>query len=278
MRTSQFLASAFSAAIILTLVAGCSGGNNTDGASTFAPSAAQTSGAGAASPGTRLAIGPLSKANPCMVVAGDVPLASAASFAVLGASTVTSTGSTILNGDIGVSPGTSITGFGPGVVNHGAIYAGGPVAAQAQADLAVGYNYTVALANPTALPADIGGTTIMPGLYNAPTTLGITGTVTLDGEHNSNSVFIFQIPSTLTTAVRSRVELIHDANACNIFWQVGSSATLNTNSHFRGTIMAAVSISVSSTAQVRGRLLAESGAVTMIDDRVNRYHIDNRPR
>jgi hypothetical protein len=260
--------------MIVTLVAGCSGSNGAGGASAFAPSA-QTSGMGS-SPGAGTSIGPLSKANPCAVVKGDVPLASAASFAVLGSSTVTSTGLTILNGNLGVSPGTSITGFGPGVVQHGAIYAGGPVAAQGQADLATGYNYTVALTNPTAIPADIGGTTIMPGLYDAPTTLGITGTVTLDGEHNSNSVFIFQIPSTLTTAVRSRVKLIHEANACNIFWQVGSSATLNTASHFRGTIMAAVSISVSSTAQVRGRLLAESGAVTLIDDRVNSFRIENR--
>ncbi|MGA8574282.1 MAG: ice-binding family protein [Candidatus Cybelea sp.] len=275
MRTSHFLASAFGACITVTLVAGCSGSNNAGGASAFAPPA-QTSSTDRFSPRVSTSIGPLSKANPCPVVKGDVPLASAASFAVLGASTVTSTGLTILNGNLGVSPGTSITGFGPGVVNHGAIYAGGPVAAQGQADLAVGYNYTVALTNPTAIPADIGGTTIMPGLYNAPTTLGITGTVTLDGENNSNSVFIFQIPSTLTTAVRSRVKLIHEANACNVFWQVGSSATLNTASHFRGTIMAAVSISVSSTAQVRGRLLAESGAVTLIDDRVNSFRLENR--
>jgi len=164
----------------------------------------------------------------------------------------------------------------PGVVDHGAIYAGGPVAAQAQADLATGYNYTVALQNPTALPADIGGTTIMPGLYNAPTSLGITGTVTLDGKHKSNSLFVFQIPSTLTTAVRSRVKLINEANACNVFWQVGSSATLNTASHFRGTIMAAVSISVSSGVHVRGRLLAESGAVTLIDDKINSFRLENR--
>jgi hypothetical protein len=212
----------------------------------------------------------------CPIEQGDVPLASAASFAVLGASTVTSTGLTILNGNLGVAPGTSITGFGPGVVKNGAIYAGGPVAAQAQADLAIGYNYTLLLPNPTALPADIGGTTIAPGLYNAPTSLGITGTVTLDGKNQRKSLFIFQIPSTLTTGVRSRVKLINKANACNVFWQVGSSATLNTNSHFRGTIMAAVSISVSSKVQVRGRLLAETGAVTLIDDKINSFHLKNR--
>jgi hypothetical protein len=275
MRTSRTLLQAISAGAIVTLMAGCSGSSNASGDSAFAPSS-QAPGSSPFTTTGRTSIGPLSKADACPIVKGDVPLASAASFAVLGGTTVTSTGLTILDGNLGVSPGTSITGFGPGVVNHGAIYAGGPVAAQAQADLAVGYNYTVALTNPTALPLDIGGTTLMPGLYNAPTTLGITGTVTLDGEHNSNSVFIFQIPTTLTTGVRSRVKLIHEANACNVFWQVGSSATINTASHFRGTIMAAVSISVSSTAQVRGRLLAESGAVTLIDDRANSYRIENR--
>jgi hypothetical protein len=203
-----------------------------------------------------------------------VPLASAASFAVLGASTVTSTGLTVLHGNLGVSPGTSITGFGPGVVKHGAIYAGGPVASQAQADLATGYNYTVALQNPTALPADIGGTTITPGLYNALSSLGITGTATLDGQNNKDSVFIFQIPSTLTTAVKSRVTLINKANACNVFWQVGSSATLNTASRFKGTIMAAASITVGSAAKIRGRMLAESGAVTLIDDEIDSNRIN----
>ena len=178
-------------------------------------------------------------------------------------------------GNLGVSPGTSITGFGPGVVENGTTYAGGPVAAQAQADATTAYNYTVALQNPTQIPADIGGTTITPGLYNALTSLGITGTVTLDGKGKSNSVFIFQIPSTLTAEVKSQVKLVHQANACNVFWQVGSSATLDTNAHFKGTIMAAVSISVGSTAKVRGRLLAGSGAVTLIDDKVNSFYLKN---
>ena len=203
-----------------------------------------------------------------------MPLASAASFAVLGGSTVTSTGFTILDGNLGVFPGTSITGFGPGVVKHGAIYAGGSVAAQAQADLATGYNFAAGLQNPTALPIDIGGTTITPGLYNAVTTLAISGTATLDGQNNPNSLFIFQIPSTLTSGVNSRVKLINQANGCNVFWQVGTSATLNEGATFRGTIMSADSISVSSGVRVRGRLLAESGGVTLIDDRILEYHLN----
>jgi hypothetical protein len=275
MFTSKLLNYALSAIAIVTLLAGCSGGSgNAGGNSGFAPPA-QTPGMERLALLDSTSVGP-DGGQSCRVVNGDVPLASAASFAVLGGSTVTSTGLTILRGNLGVSPGTSITGFGPGVVKNGKIYPGGPVAAQAQADLAIGYNYTVALKNPTQIPADIGGTTITPGLYNALTTLGISGTVTLDGQNNSNSVFIFQIPSTLTTGVGSHVKLIHEANACNVFWQVGSSATLNTASEFRGTIMAFASISAGSRVVAKGRLLAESGAVTLIDDNINRYRIENR--
>lgn len=268
MRTSTSLSYALSVGAIITLLAGCGGSGNAGGSSAFAPPA-QTSSNVPLGSGDSASEGPLGKGRSCPIVAGDVPLASAASFAVLGASTVTSTGLTVLHGNLGVSPGTSITGFGPGVVKHGAIYAGGPVASQAQADLATGYSYTVALQNPTALPADIGGTTITPGLYNALSSLGVTGTATLDGQNHKDSVFIFQIPSTLTTAVKSRVTLINKANACNVFWQVGSSATLNTASRFKGTIMAADSISVGSGAKIRGRMLAESGAVTLIDDEID---------
>jgi len=274
MRTSNYFSPALSAGVIVILLAGCSGSSgNAGGGSGFAPPA-QMSNAGLALVDST-SMGP-ENAMSCPVIKGDVPLASATSFAVLGASTVTSTGLTILSGNLGVSPGTSITGFGPGVVRHGAIYPGGPVAAQAEADLATGYSYTVALKNPKAIPPDVGGMTIAPGLYKAPTSLGITGTLTLDGQNNSKSLFIFQIPSTLTTGVRSRIELIHEANACNVFWQVGSSATLNTASHFRGTLMAAVSISVGSAVEARGRLLAESGAVTLIDDGITSFRLENR--
>jgi hypothetical protein len=223
-------------------------------------------------------VAPLFNPRPCPIVPGDVPLASAASFAVLGNTTVTSTGLTELYGNLGVSPGTSITGFGPGVVKNGTIYPGGPVATQAQADLAIGYNYAAALPNPTQIPADIGGTTITPGLYNALSSLAITGTATLDGQNNKTSVFIFQIPSTLTVNVNSKVRFINGANACNVFWQVGSSATLDTGARFRGTIMAAVAISVGSAVKVNGRLLAESAAVTLIDDKVISYQRDQSDR
>src|SRR5580658_4220936 len=148
MRTSTPFAHALSIGAIFVLLAGCSGASNAGSSSGFAPTLASATSAQ-----------PLIQQPVCPIVKGDVPLASAASFAVLGGSTVTSTGLTILRGNLGVSPGTSITGFGPGVVRNGTIYPGGPVAAQAQADLAIGYDYTVALKNPTAIPADIGGTT-----------------------------------------------------------------------------------------------------------------------
>jgi len=260
MRTSPF-AFALSIGAIVALLAGCSGGSNAGSSSALTPALTSPSQL------SQKSASPLVQQPVCPIVKGDVPLASAASFAVLGGSTVTSTGLTIIDGNLGVSPGTSITGFGPGVVKHGTIYAGGSVAAQAQNDLATGYNYAAGLQNPKALPLDIGGTTITPGLYNAIATLAISKTATLDGQGKSNSVFIFQIPATLTAAALSRVKLINKANACNVFWQVGTSATLDEGAKFRGTIMAADSITLASGVRVRGRLLAESAAITLIDDR-----------
>jgi hypothetical protein len=263
MRTSQSIRYAFGVGAIISLLAGCSG-SGTNGGASFAP-AAQTSSAHRVS-----SAGIIAEACPDTLTAvhnPGVPLASASTFGVLGGSTVTSAGYTVINGDLGVYPGTSITGFGPGIVN-GQIHAGDPVAAKAQADLAKAYNNAVARKNPVLLPADIGGMTIKPGLYNAPVSLGITGTVTLDGKNNKSSVFIFQIPSTLTTSVNSAVVLTNLANACNIYWQVGSSATLNTASAFDGTIMAQASVSLGVGSTVNGRVLAESGAVTLLSNTI----------
>jgi len=263
MRTSTPFGSALSAGAILTLFAGCAGAGSGGGSSAFAP-LAQTATAqhqSVVSLGSQSC--PIYNANRLYVA-----LRTSDTFAVLGASTVTSAGLTVLNGDLGLSPGTSITGFPPGIVN-GNIDAGTPVAAQAQMDMAKAYNHIVAMKNPTLLPADIGGKTIVPGLYSAPVSLGITGTVTLDGQNHPNSFFVFQIPSTLTTSVDSSVTLTNKANACNIFWQVGSSATLDTASVFNGTILAAASISVGTGSAVTGRLMAGSGAVTLLDDAVS---------
>jgi hypothetical protein len=187
-----------------------------------------------------------------------VPLGSAGNFAVLGASTVTSTGPTIVTGDLGISPGTALVGFGPGVV-IGTKHLGDPVAAAAQLDLTTAYNNAAGRPLPAAIPADIGGTIITPGLYKAPVSLAITGNVILNG----SGVYIFQIPSTLTTAPGSQVILTGGANASNIFWQVGSSATLDTTSIFYGNILAQDSITVKTGATLSGRALARTGAVTL---------------
>jgi hypothetical protein len=201
-----------------------------------------------------------------------VPLGSDDTFAVLASATVTNAGPTIVTGNLGVSPGTAVVGFGPGTVIGGSIFAGDPKAAQAQLDLTVAYNAAAAKAKTATLSkADIGGMTITPGVYTPPlssASLAITGTVTLDGQNNPDSVFIFQIPSTLTTANNSAVTLINHANACNIFWQVGSSATLKKATNFSGVILAMASISLSTGATINGRLLARSGAVTLASDTV----------
>lgn len=201
----------------------------------------------------------------------SVPLGSAATFAVLGGSTVTNTVTpTIVSGDLGVSPGSAVTGFPPGTVVMGSIHAADPVAAQAQLDLTTAYNNAAGRVNPIAIPADIGGKTLTPGLYKAPVSLAITGNLTLDGQGNPNSVFIFQMASTLATSVNSTVTLINQANACNVFWQVGSSATIQTTSVFNGNILAQASITINTGAVVNGRALARSGAVTLDDNMITK--------
>ena len=204
--------------------------------------------------------------------AGQVPvsLGAADGFAALAGSTVTSTGPTTLNGDLGVSPGSSLTGFPPGKVN-GTIHATDPTAAQAQADLTIAYNEAASRQPPQALPADVGGKTLTPGVYKTGATpaLGVTGTLTLDGQGDPTAVFVIQVGSALTTAVGSHVNLIGEAQPSNVFWQVGSSATLGTSSTFAGTILAYTSISINSGVTLDGRALARNGAVNLIDDTIN---------
>ena len=201
----------------------------------------------------------------CLHAQLPVPLGSAASFGVLAGSTVTSTGPTVVNGNVGVSPGSALTGFPPGIVIGGAVYVADAVAAQAQSDLTTAYVNAAGRVCPgPPLPGDIGGTTILPGVYCNSTSVGITGPVTLNGNGNPNAVFILQIGSTLTTAAgNSAVVLIGGAAASNVFWQVGTSATLGTNTTFSGTILAQASITVTTGAALNGRALARTGAVTL---------------
>lgn len=196
-----------------------------------------------------------------------VDLGTADSFAALAGSTVTNAGFSTLNGDLGVSPGTAFTGFPPGRVN-GTKHSADPVAAQAQADLTAAYNDAAGRTPPIALPADVGGRTLTPGVYKADPALGLTGTLTLDGRGDPNAVFVFQVGSALTTAVSSRVKLTNGAQASNVYWQIGSSATLGTSSVFAGTIMALSSISMNDGVTLNGRALARNGAVTLINDTI----------
>jgi hypothetical protein len=198
-----------------------------------------------------------------------VPLGTSGNFAVLAGSTVTNTGNTVINGNVGVSPGTAVTGFPPGIVIGGVIHAADATAATAQADLTAAYVNASGRASNGALPGDIGGMTFLPGVYTSSSSLGITGTVTLNGNGNPNAVFIFQIASTLTTAAtNSNVYLIAGAQASNVFWQVGSSATLGTYTQFNGTILAQASITLTTGAVLNGRALARTGAVTLAGNAV----------
>ena len=205
----------------------------------------------------------------CLRAQLPVTLGSDVNFAVLANSTVTNTGATVVTSNLGVSPGSAVTGFPPGTVTGGIIHAADGVAATAHADLVAAYTDALGRTCTHPVLAELGGTTVVPGISCFTSAIAITGTVTLDGGGNSGSVFIIQTPSTLTTAAgNSLVRLINGAVASNVFWQVGSSATLGTNTFFSGTILAAASVTVNTGAQLNGRALARDGAVTLAGNAV----------
>ncbi len=191
-------------------------------------------------------------------------IGTATSFAVLGGSAITNTGPSTINGDLGISPGNSITGFPPGVVN-GTQHPADAVALQAQSDVTTAYNNLAGQSPCTDLTGqDLGGLTLIQGIYCFSTAAQLTGVLTLDAQGNSAAVFIFQIGSTLTTASNSSVTTINGGTGCNIWWQVGSSATLGTTTAFEGNILALTSITLNTTATILpGRALARNGAVTL---------------
>jgi type VI secretion system secreted protein VgrG len=209
------------------------------------------------------------------IAATTVSLGTADSFAILAGSGITIAGgvnTSTITGDVGTFPTATITGIGNAVLN-GTNQAGGTITQGAKTDLAAAYNDALSRS-----PAGVGGGIIdqdlstfnggilTPGVYKdngSPDSLGITGTLTLDGQNDPNSVFIFQASSTLTTAAASSVILTNGAQACHVFWQVGSSATLGADSFFKGNILATTTITLGTTVDVEGRLLAVNGAVTL---------------
>ncbi len=205
--------------------------------------------------------------------ATSVGLGTANSFAVLAGAGVTNTGPSVINGDLGTFPTPAVVGFGgaPNGTVNGSIHQADALAAQAQADLTTAYNDAAGQGPPNTLATELGGQTLTPGVYNSQAgTFGITGTLTLNAQGNPDAVFIFQMASTLTTASASRVSLINGAQPCHVFWQVGSSAALGTDSAFTGNILALASISLNSGVAVDGRLLARNASVTLINDTITR--------
>ena len=198
-----------------------------------------------------------------------VPLASAGSFAVLAGAGITNTGPTTVTGDVGTFPTTSVVGAASMTVN-GTNHAGDGVTQQAKTDLVTAYNNAAGQGPTSPIAADLGGQTLTAGVYNSASSIGLTGALTLNAAGDPNAVFVFQAGSSLTTASASQVNLINGAQSCNVFWVVGSSATLGTGSSFRGTIIALTSITVTTGVTVDGRVLARNGAVTLDTDTIAR--------
>ncbi|MDP3983959.1 MAG: ice-binding family protein [Acidimicrobiia bacterium] len=200
----------------------------------------------------------------------QVGLGTADDFAVLAGETITNTGPTTITGDVGLDPGTATPGFGSVTLN-GDLHVDDVVAEQAKVDLITAYNDAAGRGPATTVATELGGQTLIGGVYDSEAgTFGITGTLTLDAQDDPNAVFIFQMESTLITESASSVNLIRGAQACNVFWQVGISATLKTNSTFRGTILALTSITLETGATIEGRALARNGSVTMDTNTITR--------
>jgi Ice-binding-like len=187
-----------------------------------------------------------------------VPLGTAASFVVLAGAGVTNTGPTTLHGDLGTFPTTTITGPRAPIVT-GTNHHGDAVTQRAKTDLVTAYNVAAGEGPTSPISGDLTGKTLTRGVYNSASSIGLTGRLTLSG----SGPFVFQAGSTLTTGSGSQINLINGARSCNVFWQIGSSATLGTGSRFVGTIMAMTSITATTGANVVGRLLARNGAVTL---------------
>lgn len=199
----------------------------------------------------------LAGSAPARAAEAAIPLGSAADFSVLGASTVTNTGPTILSGKLGVSPGTAVTGFASGTAVSPV------VAALAHVDASIGYTAGLLLPAGGSVSGDLVGRTLTPSVFTAASSLALSGDLTLDAQGDPDATFVFRIGSTLTTASNSRVVLVNGARAANVYWLIGSSGTLGTHSAFAGTILAHTSITVTTGVAIEGRAIALGGAVTL---------------
>ncbi len=198
-----------------------------------------------------------------------VPLGNAGSFGVLAGAGITNTGPTTINGDIGTFPTTSISGTATMTVN-GVNHGGDAVTQAAKNDLIAAYDNAAGQGPQNPIVGNLGGQTLVAGVYSSAASIALTGTLTLNAAGNPDAVFVFQAGSSLTTASGSSVNLINGAQSCNVFWQVGSSATLGTNSSFVGTVLALTDITVTTSAVIAGRVLARNGAVTLDTNTISR--------
>lgn len=201
--------------------------------------------------------------------AAPVNLATAQPFVVLSGAGVENTGPSVLNGDLGVSPGTSLVGFGAPATVNGAVHNNDGVAAQAQADLTTAYNVAAgqAISPGNELTGqNLGGLTLTPGAYGFSSSAELTGQLTLDAQGDPNAQFVFVIGTTLVTESASSVILTNGASPCNVYWKVGSSATFGSTTAFEGNVLALESISMNNGVTFLGRALARNGEVTMIND------------
>lgn len=204
-------------------------------------------------------------AQAASVLTGPIDLGTSQTYGVLAASAVTNTGPTVVTGDLGVSPQSSITGFTgtPNGLDIGAVHDNDQPASLAQLDLTTAFNAAAGLTPTSSGLTELNGMSLTPGVYSGGAlSLANNGILTLAGT-SASSVWVFQAASTLTIGSATQIIITGGASACNVFWEVGSSATIGTSAHFQGTVMAAESISADTGASIQGRLLARTAAVTL---------------